>query len=353
MGKKILINLNELYNLYINEGKTTKEIATQLNCSISTINRQLKSLGLRNERINNPPKELAEYKQKLKMLYLQGLSFTEIAKKLHKSPKTITYHLHKLNIPIRGYKRVNYEEFIKLWNEGKTDEEIASYFKVSVLTIKSYRTKGPNAGKFNLKRYFGQTNPVLSYIQKQMILGSLLGDMSLCLQTSNRNKNARLTLEHCLKQKDYFFEKVKILGEFMGAYKLVSPLDSRTNRHYAQYRGNSKSCFEFTKLYNLTYPNQNKKVTQNWLDQISNPIALAYWFMDDGTSNGCIATDSFSLEEDKLLQKWLFKKWNIITTLQKTKSGYRLHISSKSREQFDNLISPYIIPSMQYKLKYK
>ena len=51
------------------------------------------------------------------------------------------------------------------------------------------------------------------------------------------------------------------------------------------------------------------------LYKINSPIALAYWFMDDGTYNGCIATDSFSLEEDKLLQKWLFKKWNIITTL--------------------------------------
>nr|DAW62876.1 MAG TPA: INTRON-ENCODED ENDONUCLEASE I-SCEI [Caudoviricetes sp.] len=45
-------------------------------------------------------------------------------------------------------------------------------------------------------------------------------------------------------------------------------------------------------------------------------------------------------------------KWNVICTLQKNKTNYVLHISQKSRKHFEELIFPFMIPSMYYKLKY-
>ena len=87
---------------------------------------------------------------------------------------------------------------------GKTDEEIAKYFGVEVLTIRTFRTKGDNAGKFNQVRYFSQTEQQLSYIQEQFILGSLLGDTNLS-KPRNRHPNSRLALVHCEKQKELFF----------------------------------------------------------------------------------------------------------------------------------------------------
>ena len=85
---------------------------------------------------------------------------------------------------------------------------------------------------------------------------------------------------------------------------------------------------------------------------IDHPIALAYWFMDDGTNSGQIATNCFSFEEVKLLSNWLENKFGIITTIHKNLRDYTLYIVASSRFEFENLISPYIIPSMKYKLKF-
>lgn len=74
--------------------------------------------------------------------------------------------------------------------------------------------------------------------------------------------------------------------------------------------------------------------------------------MDDGCNTGTIATNGFSEKEVDLLIKWLFNKFNIISTKQKNVCNYVLHISSKSRVHFELLIAPYIIPSMKYKLKF-
>lgn len=186
---------------------------------------------------------------------------------------------------------------------GKTDEEIAKYFGVEMLTVRTFRTKGDNAGKFNKIRYFSQTEQQLSHIQEQFILGSLLGDLNLS-KPRTKYPSSRLALVQCEQQKDLFMSKVKLLGNFMGNYKLVEPKpDTRTGKIYKSYRGNSKAHGIFTDLYNLLYTNGIKTITENFLNKINHPIALAYWFMDDGSNCGTIATNSFSEQEVNLLIK--------------------------------------------------
>lgn len=288
-------------------------------------------------------------------LYLRGCSYAEISRQIGVSANTISKHLRNTyNIKKKNYsKKIVQETFEKLWKEGKTDKEIANYFGVSKVTIKTYRTKGKNAGKFNVIRYFSQTEQTLSDEQEQFILGSLLGDLSLTKPFTNRSKNSRLALVQCEKQKELFMKKVEILGEFMGTYRLTNKsIDKRTGKSYPQYRGNSKAHKVFTNIRNILYINNVKTVTQEYLNKIHSPIALAYWFMDDGSREGAIATNSFSLSECELLISWMNDKWNVICTLQKNKTNYVLHISQKSRKHFEELIFPFMIPSMYYKLKY-
>jgi len=78
------------------------------------------------------------------------------------------------------------------------------------LTIKTYRTKGDNAGKFNVVRYFSQTEQKLTYEQDQFIRGSLLGDLNLSKPKTNRHINSRLAIVQCEKQKALFIKKVEI-----------------------------------------------------------------------------------------------------------------------------------------------
>lgn len=351
---KIKINETELRRLYIEEKKTIKEIADILQCHCCTITRNLQKFGIKEGKSYKNPKEkvdkLADKKELMKNLYLEGKTCKEIGQIVNLNEKTVAYHLRNLGIEKRSQKKINQEDFEKLWNEGKSDLEIAEFFGVKETTIKSYRTRGENAGKFTRNDYFSEKDLELSDEQEQFILGSLLGDLSIDL--TGKMKNAKLCLVHSIKQEELFMKKVEILGEFMGSYKLYSQYDNRTNKVYQTWRGNSKSHKLFNKIYNLLYPNNIKTITQEYLNKINNPIALAFWFMDDGSECGTIATNCFSLEEVELLINWLKTQWNIISTKQKNKENYVLHISQKSRLDFERLIFPYIVPSMYYKLKF-
>lgn len=181
-----------------------------------------------------------------------------------------------------------------------------------------------------------------------------MGDLNLSKPTENRHMNSRLAIVQCEKQKALFMKKVEILGDFMGNYKLITPKpDPRTGKIYTSYRGNSKAHKVFTDLYNELYINGKKTITKEFLDKITSPIALAYWFMDDGTFCGTLSTDGFLETEVDLLINWLCDYWNIISYKEKSLNHFKIKISEKSRQYFDNLIKPYIIQEMKYKLKYK
>lgn len=351
---KIEIAKEQLEKLFIEEKKQINEIAEIFNCSVDTIRRRLQKFGLKEGKSYKEPKEkvdkLFDKKELIKQLYLEGKSCREVGEIVGLSERTVGYHLKNLGIQKRSQKKINQEDFEKLWSEGKSDLEIAEFFGVKELTIRSYRTRGENAGKFTRLDYFSEKDIDLTNKQEQFILGSLLGDLSIDL--TGQMKNAKLCLVHSIKQEELFMKKVEILGDFMGSYKLYSPQDKRTGKVYQTWRGNSKSHKNFNKIYNLLYSNGIKTITQEYLDKINNPIALAFWFMDDGTERGTIATHCFSEEENKLLQKWMLEKWNIKCSLQRELEHLKLYILAESRLDFERLIFPYIVPSMYYKLKF-
>lgn len=348
------LNLDEIKRLYIEENKTLTEIAQIMNCGYGTIQKRIKEMGLSRDRFKNTSSNIEGMREKIRHLYIdEKLSSNEIGKIIGKTGKTVLYHLKQMGIEIRPVKKINQEEFEQLWNQGKSDKEIAKYFGVEELTIKSYRTRGENAGKFNVTRYFSQEEHELSEMQEQMILGSLLGDMSLRLDESNRNNNARLYIVQSIQQEELFMKKVEILSEFMGSYRLYTPnSDSRTGKVYESWRGNSKAHKVFTDIFTLLYPNGIKTITQKYLNKINNPIALAYWFMDDGSSNGTLATNCFSEQEVNLLMYWLKNKWGIESRKWNQEEHFVINIPKESRLDFERLIFPYIIPSMYYKLKF-
>ena len=335
-------------DLYIN-GMSVDEVAKELSVSNATAANYIKSCGvkiLKGIELSN--KKIGDYKKQIEELYEQGFSSYEIGEKLGKSYRTILHHLETMGIERRPLKKIDEDLFKEMWHNGATDEEFMQKFNITKSTIRTYRIKN----KCHIVRWFSQTEQILSEIQEQMILGSLLGDLSI--RCNVNGKNARLCLVHCEKQKSLFMEKVKILGDFMSSYRLCTPKpDNRTGRVYTGYRGSSKAHSVFEDLYKLIYPNNKKTITKEYLDKINHPIALAYWFMDDGTYNGTIATNSFSENEVDLLVDFLYEKFNIQTHKRiNTKNQFVIFIESKSRERFDSLIAPYFVESMKYKLKH-
>lgn len=287
--------------------------------------------------------------EKLHKMYSEGMTCEKIAEETGHKISTVSKYLKK-NYGITPQRKVDLLVLSRLANEGKTTKEMAEHFNVHPSAI-SYWKKRINEGALKIVPSFSQEEHQLSHLQEQMILGSLLGDMNIG-KPRKHHPTCRLALVQSTKQKELFMKKVEILGEFMGTYREHSYLDSRTNNVYSTIRGNSKSHKVFNDIYNKLYINGVKTITQEYLDMIDHPIALAYWFMDDGSNSGTIATNGFTEKEVCLLSNWLKNRFDITTTIRKSKCRCVLYITMSSRVNFDELIFPYIIPSMKYKLKY-
>lgn len=67
-----------------------------------------------------------------------------------------------------------------------------------------------------------------------------------------------------------------------------------------------------------------------------------------------IATNSFTFEECKLLANILNYNYGLITSVVKSgkPNQYRISIWKKSMPTLINIVEPYFIPEMLYKIKY-
>jgi hypothetical protein len=85
------------------------------------------------------------------------------------------------------------------------------------------------------------------------------------------------------------------------------------------------------------------------------PLSLAILIMDDGglAKPGVrLATDSFTLQQVKLLQNMIITKFNLHCTIQHLKSidKHSIYIKGSSIPRLKQLVLPYMLISMHYKL---
>jgi hypothetical protein len=189
--------------------------------------------------------------------------------------------------------------------------------------------------------------------QKEICLGSLLGDMNINV---NMQGKCRISMFHCLEQKEYLYWFYNELKNFVKTPpKNVVQHDKKQNRYYPQMRFSTLTYDAFGKLYDLCYSNDGKKyVTEEWLKLIKDSaLALAIWYMDDGTlgtDNHCtLATCSFSLEEHDLLID-LLANWNLGVKVITMGKHEHIYFSVEEADAFFKIIKPFVLPSMQYKL---
>lgn len=184
---------------------------------------------------------------------------------------------------------------------------------------------------------------------RQFLLGSFLGDG--CIQMSSlKSKNARLQITHGEKQTDYNLWKLHFL-QSKGIITVMRNYTGKDPRLKKEIYTNNILRTESNPIFNEYCDQYTPKKTINYefLKDLG-AFGLAVWFMDDGfvTKNSFqISSCSFSNEEITILQKILKKNFNINTN----KNGVNeIYIVAESREKFLSIITPYIIPSLKYKL---
>lgn len=180
----------------------------------------------------------------------------------------------------------------------------------------------------------------ISNSQHEVIIGSILGDGHLEVYA----RYPRLKIEHSYSQKEYVDWKYAILETLTWSAPKEKVGIKRHN-----YFFNTLSISQLVWYYEIF---GDRKIPED-IEKHLTPLALAIWFMDDGSvkSKQCrglyIQTQSFSSKNLTRLQKALSRRYFIET---KVVQDNRLYLPSKtSARALRKIISPYIIPCMQYK----
>jgi len=176
--------------------------------------------------------------------------------------------------------------------------------------------------------------------QKSIITGKLLGDGSL-----RRKLNTLLEINHSYKQKDYVFWQYSKLKNFVS----TPPKIRKSGVNRFSYRFTTVSFSDLNPFYEGFYSKGSKSIptTLNL-----NSLSLAVWFMDDGSksrSTVYLNTQQFSYgDQNKLILALC--NLGLYSSLNRDKSYLRIRLLKKSVYRFKELVAPYMIESMLYKL---
>jgi recombination protein RecA len=203
--------------------------------------------------------------------------------------------------------------------------------------------------------------------KESLIISCIIGDGYIAKES--KASSYYLSIQHSTKQKDFLLYK-KSLFESLGYKTNLYELKQTDKRKYPAIRLNVKD-FNKDILINLRrsfYPNGNKTITRHLLNYLD-PMGLAIWWMDDGCLSiykrkdrnstaryGKLCTHCFTYDENVIIKNYLETVWKIKTTVKVEKNKYYyIYLSPTGLNQLFSIISPFIIPSMNYKIdmKYK
>ena len=192
----------------------------------------------------------------------------------------------------------------------------------------------------------------MNKIQKSILVGLLLGDGHL--ETVTRDRTYRLKVEHSLKQKEYVDWLHGKFADFIrnGPYTKTKSLNEKQFSCYG-FTTCSSGLFRF---YAQQFYSGRKKVIPKLFAKLIDPLALAIWFMDDGSLKSIhhktyiIHSIGYTKDDLEIVQKVLEEKFAVKVALHKQYDRWRIYFLSETAGKLKKLIEPYVIPSMRYKL---
>lgn len=151
----------------------------------------------------------------------------------------------------------------------------------------------------------------LSDAQRQMVLGTMLGDGHL-------RRNGALAVEHGVSQAYYLRWKAEALVGLPCAITAIERDASLINGVAVTARTSNMLTvrgLDLKRLRRVFYPRGRKIVPQSVLDELG-PLGLAVWFMDDGTiaksgDRVVLYTNGYSDADRARMVEWFSDRWNL------------------------------------------
>lgn len=188
----------------------------------------------------------------------------------------------------------------------------------------------------------------LSDVQRETLVGLLLGDAHL--ETQNRGRTYRLKFEYGLKQRAYAEHLYELFNEWILTPPQVK-IDATHNNVWFQTV--SHPAFRF---YAHQFTREGRKCVPSLIHRFLSARSIAYWFMDDGSvksreSKGVLFnTQGFVKKDVEQLISALHRRFDIEAHVRVQKDDFQIYVSGTSFERFREIVDPYIIQSMRYKI---
>ena len=200
----------------------------------------------------------------------------------------------------------------------------------------------------------------LNTIQWEASIGLMLGDASI--QTQNKGKTYRIKFEWGDKNKAYVLHVFNLFDEWL--------LSQPHKKERLSPKGNlivnwgfqtfSHKAFNYLAELFLLDKGGKKGISENLVQDHLTPKGLAYWFMDDGgkldynknSKNRSVVlnTHSFTDLEVENLCDQLSNKFELLCEVRSNKNKKIIVIKDTSYSKFYQLINPYLLEEMKYKL---
>lgn len=198
---------------------------------------------------------------------------------------------------------------------------------------------------------------VLTEEQKCLLLGSILGDVSV----EKNGENCRVRFDHSIRQKEYTLWKHSLMKPFSCKYTFYPTRPHEKTGNISQKIRFSTRTLPVFNWYRTTFYPLGKKIVPPTIKELfKEPFSLLIWFLDDGSiRNDSFAfrlhTNSFNEDDQQLLQEMLSENFGIQSTLQTQDKSKVIAIGATNGQskKFYDIVEPIIkekIPSMGYKV---
>lgn len=190
-----------------------------------------------------------------------------------------------------------------------------------------------------------------------IIFGSLLGDSHAERRAPFGGNGTRISFSQEAIHKEYLLWLHNLISNLGYSTPNLPKIQTRLGlggklRYVIRFHTFTYSSLNW--IHDLWYVNGVKCVPKN-IGEFLTPLALAIWIMDDGGRVGKglkFSTNSFSYEDCLLLSNVLFDKYNLRTSVQSAgvENQYIIYVFKESMPALRELVQPYIVSSMLYKL---
>lgn len=193
----------------------------------------------------------------------------------------------------------------------------------------------------------------------EILFGCLLESAFECTHIKFMKKEVRVSGLGCAagaqhknggKHKAYLYWLYDIFTLYVS-----SGVNCYTKKNFEQYSFQTL-MFPFFKIYKDMFYNSTTKckIVSLSVEKELTPIALAFWFMDDGSNSKrslgfILCCHNFTQCDVNLLSSTINLKFNLNSEVRKDRKYFVIYIPGESRQIFIDLIKPFMMPEMLYK----